>query len=414
MKTLVKNVLCLNDDGSLWNTNRIDVRIWDNKIIENGKELPAQEGEQIIFPVDGYLFRGLTDLRCFSGDFGYESAETIQSLAGAAKAGGFVNLGIHGYKEKAIQGIEDVFLLKEKGLKEGVNVLPYAAVSKDHKGEKFVELLDLFSHGAVGFSDGQTPIHNSDLLLKALQYSNSFGGVVNTISQDKYLSMFGLMAEGLTSTKLGLKGIPSVAETSYLQRAIEILRYAGGKLHISLISRAESLPIIRAAKMEGLQVSCDIGIGHLLFTENDLTSYDTNFKSNPPFGDIENQKGLLEGLKEGIIDFVVSNHYPVVIEEKEVEFDYALDGQIMLQQGLAMLMNKYSDLGLGFWVDKLSQKPKRLLNLIGGSLKENESDTFVVYDAAHTNVLTEKSSLSKSFNFPLWGEVVKGKVIAFI
>jgi dihydroorotase len=277
-------------------------------------------------------------------------------------------------------------------------------------------MMDLHYSGAVGFSDGKSPIQSSDILLKTLQYLQPLGTLLVNKSEDKYLSMFGQMHEGITSTILGLKGIPSAAEEIMIMRDLKLLEYSGIKsnkplLHFSTISTEESVNLIREAKKKGLPISCDIAAHQLAFTDESLLDFDTDLKVFPPFrstGDIE---ALKVGLKDGTIDMIVSDHNPLDAEHKNVEFDIA-DFGVIGTQTLFSVVNTYSDLDLETIIDKIATNPRKLFDLESLSIESGKVANLTVFQTDEEFEFLEVSIKSASKNSPFKGKVLKGKALA--
>jgi dihydroorotase len=290
------------------------------------------------------------------------------------------------------------------------------AVTKNTEGKDFTDMMDLHYSGAVGFSDGKNPIQSSDILLKTLQYLQPLGAILVNKSEDKYLSMFGQMHEGITSTMLGLKGIPSAAEELMIMRDLKLLEYSGimadkPLLHFSTISTEESVNLIRAAKKKGLPVSCDIAAHQLAFTDETLLDFDTNLKVFPPFRGKSDILALIEGLKDGTIDMIVSDHNPLDAEHKNVEFDVADFGVLGIQT-LFSVINTYSDLSLELIVEKIATNPRKLFGLEDTQIAVGQAANLTVFEAEKVFVVDEKEIKSASKNSPFVGIELRGGAVA--
>jgi dihydroorotase len=277
-------------------------------------------------------------------------------------------------------------------------------------------MMDLHYNGAVGFSDGKNSIQSSDILLKTLQYLEPLGTILVNKSEDKYLSMFGQMHEGITSTMLGLKGIPSAAEEIMIMRDLKLLEYSGIKpdkplLHFSTISTEESVNLIREAKKKGLPVSCDIAAHQLAFTDETLLDFDTNLKVFPPFRSKSDIAALIEGLKDGTIDMIVSDHNPLDAEHKNVEFDVADFGVLGIQT-LFSVINTYSELSLELIVEKIATNPRKLFGLEAVKIEVGQPANLTVFESENFSVFEENEIKSASKNSPFVGKKLKGKAVA--
>lgn len=386
-----------------------------NLLIEDGmiKRITDQDvkADKIVSGDNLLVSAGWVDMNACMGDPGLEHKEDIESFVAAASAGGYTELLCLPNTKPVIQTKDIVTYIKSRSEKLLAEIHPIAALTLNNKGEELSEMIDLHSAGAIAFSDGVNPIWHSDILLKSLQYTQKFNGLVIQRPEDKQLSAFGQMNEGKVSTQLGLKGIPAISEEIVVMRDLKILEYTGGKLHFSLISTTGSLNLIKEAKKKGLQVTCDIAGYMLALDDSNLASFDTNYKVNPPLRDKKQVEAFRKAVKEGLIDVVVSGHQPHEIESKELEFDHADFGIIGLQNTFA-LANTFTDLSNLDLVNRLSYKPREILNLPVPKIKEGEKANLTVFDRTSDFVLERKNILSKSKNTPFVGIKMKGKVVA--
>jgi dihydroorotase len=294
-----------------------------------------------------------------------------------------------------------------------VEVLPIANVTIDAKGTELTEMIDLTHAGAVAFCDGKNPVWHAGVIVKALQYLQPLDGLLIQNPEDTSLTKYGQMNEGRTSTLLGLKGIPKVAEEMTVQRDIELLKYAGGKIHFSRISSARSIEIIRAARKKGFNVTCDVTALHLAFDDSVMTSFDTNLKVNPPLRNKEDIDALIKGLLDGTIDAIVSDHTPWDEEAKKLEFDQAAFGAISLETAFAVI-NTYAGkkLELATIIEKITSSPRQILNLAPLTIEVGAPANLTLFDPTKEWVYEEKDIKSKSKNSPFIGKKLKGKAIA--
>lgn len=347
--------------------------------------------------------RGWIDLRCASGDPGEEYRESLVSLGKTLTASGFAKAVLMPNTKPAIQSKNELQYLRSKTQTWVTDLLVQAAATKDCKGEDFTDILDLQSEGATVFGDGTHPIDNPDRLLKILQYLQKFDGILFDQSYDPLLAMFGQMHEGITSTLLGMKGIPNLAEEVAVHRNLEILKYAGGRLHIQTVSTKGAVESIRKAKKLGLNVTADVSLYQLLFSDEDLGEFDTNVKVVPPFRGEEDREALVKGLKDGTIDAIVSNHQPQDFDAKQLEFDLAAFGMIGLQTFLPGLNMLSEELGWPLLVGKITEGPAKVLGL------SNTLDSLTVFDPEESWTYDAKSNLSLSANSPWMGKTLQGK-----
>jgi dihydroorotase len=313
-----------------------------------------------------------------------------------------------------IQSKNDISYVMAKAYRSLPDVFPYGSVTRDNKGEEITEMIDQHTAGAVAFTDGEKPIWNTDIMLKALLYVEKFKGLIINIPQEKWLNLLGHMHEGHTSTILGTKGMPSISEEIMIERDLRILNYAGGKIHFSNISTAEAVKLIRKAKRNGLDVTCDIAAHQVAFNEADLIDFDTNLKVNPPFRGIKDINGLIKGLEDGTIDVIVSSHSPQDVESKVLEFDHADFGITGLQTVYPIMVDKFGGNGWDVFLDKISINPRKRLGLAIPEIEIGAEANLTVFDPTVVWDFDESSNRSKSLNSPFLGKKLKGKVIAVI
>ncbi len=406
MKVLIKGAK-IADRNSPHHGKKANVLVERGKIRINPSKEVAVDTE--IDARGMYLTPGWCDMRCWMADPGFEHKEDLASGLDAAAAGGFTAVALLPNNAPVTQSKNDINYLR-KTSHPIVSVYPYGAVTCETKGEELTEMIDLHAAGAVGFTDGLQPIWHSDILMKCLQYLQKFNGLLINKAEDKYLTQFGTMHEGKQSTMLGMKGIPGLAEELMIIRDLELLRYAGGRLHFTTISSAKSVALIRAAQKEGLQVTCDMAAYQTGFLDEDLVSFDTNLKVQPPFRSNADRRALLRGLRDDVIDVIVSNHIPQDIESKKLEFDLAEFGVISLQTVAANITALSDEIDMELLLDKVSIRPREILGIEVPVIREGESADLTLFDPKAKWKLDKKTNLSKSENSPFWEKPLKGKV----
>lgn len=352
-----------------------------------------------------FASKGWTDLRCMSGEPGEEYRESLESLGDLLAASGFTKAVLMPNSRPAIQTKNEIQFVKSKAKHWLSDLVIQAAATIDCIGEDFTDILDLHHEGAFVFGDGTHPISNPDRLLKILQYLQKFDGLLFDQTYDPYLALFGQMNEGITSTRLGMKGIPNLSEEIAVHRNLEILRYAGGRLHLQTISTKGAVEKIREAKKDGLKVTADVSLYQLLFSDGDMTTFDTNLKVMPPFRGKEDRKALIKGLKDGTIDAIVSNHQPQDFDSKFMEFDLAAFGMSGLQTFLPGMAKLASELTWPLLIAKITEGPTKVLGF-DTSKKEN----MTIFDPEENWVFDQKSNKSLSANMPWFNSELKGKV----
>ncbi|WP_458332014.1 dihydroorotase [Peijinzhouia sedimentorum] len=411
MKILLKNVSIL-DPRSIHNSLKKNILI-ENGVIKSISD-DILSADKLVDAGGGFVSPGWFDMQAHFADPGFEHKEDLESGANAAAAGGFTGVAILPNTKPVIQSKNAVTSVSKGNPHRLVQIFPIAAVSLETEGEDLTEMLDLSNAGAVAFSDGLKPVWHPDILLKSLQYLQPINGLLINRPEDKLLSRFGTMHEGLVSTHLGLKGIPSLAEELMVARDIEILRYTNGRIHFSNISCEGSVQRIKEAKAEGMQITCDVAAHQLLFTDEDVADFDTNHKVNPPLRSKRDREALIEGLKDGTIDVIVSSHQPQDVESKNLEFDLAENGIIALQTVYPILNSLKDQLSIELLIDKLALAPRKLLGLEVPTITEGAEANLSIFHPDTNWTFDKNNNFSKSENSPFFGKELKGKVIGVI
>ncbi len=348
--------------------------------------------------------KGWIDLKCFSGEPGLEYRETMDSLGNALMQGGMTQAVILPNTSPAIQSTNEVAYVQAKSSKLFPSIHIQAAVTREMLGEDLTEMLDLNHHGVRIFGEGLVPLSHSDRMMKAMMYLQKFDGMLFDHSYDPLIALFGHMHEGIVSTHMGVKGIPDIAEEVAVQKNIEILGYTGGRIHFQTISTIGAVEQIRKAKAEGLKVTADVSIYQLVFMDEALQDFETSLKVLPPFRESRQRNALIEGLKDGTIDALVSNHIPYDMDAKNMEFDLAPFGMAGLQTMIPVLVQLERELGYPLLISKLTSGPDRVLG------RNNDSwNSLTVFDPNEEWWFDEKSNASLSKNSPYWGRKMKGK-----
>ena len=389
-------------------------------LVENGiltriaDDMAAQADATIIEQPGLHVSPGWVDMRVSVPDPGYEFRETLHSVRGAAAAGGFTGIAVLPNKNPAVQTKESVGYMTNGNQSHAVQLHSIAAVTLGTHGKDMTDMIDLHHAGAVAFSDGHAPLQNPDMVLKVLQYLQPFGGLFISRPEDTLLSQFGTMHEGLAATMLGMKGIPAMAESMMVMRDLRLLAYTGGKIHFSCLSSAESVELIRQAKKQGLQVTCDMAAHQIAFTDNDLMGFDTHLKTNPPFRSQADIDALWMGLADGTIDAIVSDHHPLDAEVKNLEFDLADFGLIGLETAFAVVCTHNKTLPPDKIVSFFSTKPRQILGLPDLKIAESQPANLTLFNPETEWVFDETHIRSKSRNTPFIGRKLKGKVIGIV
>jgi dihydroorotase len=352
-----------------------------------------------------HISQGWFDPSVSFGEPGYEERETIENGLKTAALSGFANVAINTNTNPVTDTKSTVQFLKSKAYKNAVTLYPIGALSVGSKGEDLAEMYDMQNEGAVAFYDYKVPISNANLLKIALQYAQNFNGLVQSFPLNATISPKGMVHEHVNSTKLGLKGIPSLAEELQITRDLYILEYTGGRLHIPTISTKKSVELIKEAKKKGLNVTCSVAINNIMLTDEALETFDANFKLQPPLRTKEDVNALLKGLKEGTIDGVTSDHNPIDIEHKNTEFDHAFYGSIGLESCFGALNKK-----VGFEnAIVLLTGLKNEFSIKNSPISEDAIANLTLFNPEGDWTFSEEHITSTSKNAALLGKKLKGK-----
>ncbi len=396
---------------------RLDFTIVNGKIDKIGGEKPESFQGEIIDISGNLVVPGLMDMHVHLREPGREDEETVESGCAAAMAGGITAVCAMPNTEPPCDKQEVVRFLKKQAESQLVEVFPIAAVTKKRAGVEITEMAELIRAGAVAFSDDGSPVANSAVMRRALEYSSMYQVPIIDHCEDPYLFAGGQMNESVMSTRLGLAGIPNAAEEIMIARDISLLRLSGGHVHIAHISTAGGVELVRRAKAEGLPMTCEVAPHHLAFTDESLRTFDTNLKMNPPLRTANDVAALQEGLRDGTIDVIASDHAPHSIEEKDVEFMAAPFGIIGLETMLGVTMSKVVEPGILTLEEalvKMSLAPRRILHLSIPRFKEGESANLTIFAANKSWHVEIDKFKSLSRNTPFGGWKLTGKVFAVV
>ncbi|MCU0368642.1 MAG: dihydroorotase [Cyclobacteriaceae bacterium] len=409
MKILIKSAQLLSPQSSFHKKVK-NVLINNGRIEEIGDK--NYSSDKVIDAEGMILSAGWFDLGASVGDPGHEQREELSSLAKAAAAGGFTEVAVLPNTVPVIQSKNEVAYITSNNENRLVQIHALAAVTRNCKGEELTEMIDLHEAGAVAFTDGLKPVWHTDIFLKSLQYLQKFDGLLIDHPEDIWLNLFGQMHEGPNSTMLGLKGLPRIAEEVAISKNLELLGYAGGRLHFARLSTAKAIDKVRSARKKGLNISCDIAVYQALLNDELLADFDTNYKVNPPLREKSDQEALIKGLRDGTIDVLVSNHVPLDDESKFLEFDMADFGIINLQTFASQIATLAKQVEMDLLIEKITDAPRRLLNLPPVVIEAGEKANLTLFDPNFTWNFTAEQNLSKSRNSPWIGSTLTGKAVA--
>ena len=400
MRWIIKSATIVDPTGPL-NGKKRDLLI-ENGIVQDIKsKISETKGASIIDASGLFLSLGWLDLGARFCDPGDELKEDLTTGLDAAASGGFTEVVVFPSTSPPVDQKASVEYLSRSSEVHAVKVLPAGCISQKRKGKQLAEMVDMHLAGAVAFTD-DIPIDNADLMNKALEYSKSFNGLIFSIPYNSELAEDGQMHEGIISTQLGLKGIPTISENMRIARDLELLRYTNGKMHIFGVSSLRSIELIKKAKKEGLSLTASVAAHQLAYSDEDLLNFDSNLKVQPPFRSKKDQQGLIKALKEGIIDAVHSDHNPQQIEDKKREFEYAKEGISSIQTCFSFLLNSVSkQLDPEQIVEVLSHRPRMVLGKEATPIAKDMKANFTLFATEQSTLFNSENWRSKSKNNPL-------------
>ncbi len=404
MNLLLKSVVII-DSSSAHHLKKRDVLITDGCFEKIAIKIENPDNRKVIKQKNLYISQGWFESSASFGEPGYEERETLLNGLQTAALSGFTTVAVNANTQPVTNTKADINYLKEMASNHAVTLLPIGALTQQGDGTNLAELYDMNTAGAVAFYDYQKPINNPNLLKIALQYVQHFNGLIIAFCNQSEIAQNGMVNEEVSSTRLGLKGIPALAEALHVNRNLYLLEYTGGKLHLPTLSTQQSIALIQQAKLNGLDVSCSVSINNLLLTDDALDSFNTNLKLLPPLRTSLESKALKQALIDGIIDGVTSDHNPIDIEHKNIEFDYAMFGSIGLESCFGALRCLFN-------IEETITFLTRLLSRFGvkqSSIKEGQMVNITLFDPDITWTMEEKHILSKSKNAALLGKQLIGK-----
>ena len=395
----------------------MDIHIVDGVIFQLGPNISAPSA-QVIDLQGKIIAPGFIDMHVHLREPGFEHKETIATGVAAAAAGGFTAVCCMPNTNPVIDDESVVQYIQAKArvaLGGIVDVFPIGAVSLGRKGEQLAPLAEMAQAGVVAFSDDGDPVHNSELMRRALEYGSMFQRPIIQHAQDPHLTKGGVMHEGYVSTELGLPGMPGIAEDGIVARDILIAEFTKGRYHVAHVSTAQTVELVRAARRKGLAVSCEATPHHFTLTDDAVRSYDTNTKMNPPLRTAEDREAIIHGLHDGTIEVIACDHAPHSFDEKEVEFQTAPFGIVGLETAIGLSITELvgkNVLSLFQLVEKFSMNPRRILGLPAIRIAEGESANLTIFDPSAEWIVDPTQFKSRSRNTPFGGTKLTGKPIA--
>lgn len=422
MKILIKNGHII--DAKTGRNGVADIMIENGKILEIGSGLEEAAGGDVIDASGKYVLPGLVDAHCHLREPGLEYKEDIESGTRSAAVGGFTSIACMPNTNPVTDNQSVVKYIQSKAKSDGVvNVYPIGAITKGQKGEELAEIGELKFAGAVAVSDDGRPVKSSSLMKKALQYASMFDITVISHCEDMELADEGMMNEGYQSTIMGLKGIPSAAEEIMVSRELILAEYTKTPVHIAHVSTELSVDLIRNAKRRGVRVTAETCPHYFSLTEEACAGFNTLAKVNPPLRTARDVEAVIEGLKDGTLDIIATDHAPHHVDEKNVEFAIAANGMVGFETALPLVVTylvKPGHLTMEQVVEKMCVNPSRILGLNKGTLDVGRTADLIIVDVNEKFTVDIEKFKSKGKNSPfhgfnLWGAVyytiVDGKVV---
>ncbi len=405
MKILLKNATIIDSSNSL-HCKSVSILIENGFITKIEKNINTK-ADVLIDNKNMHVSRGWWDPSVSFGEPGYEERETLENGLTTAAKSGFTSIGLNPDLNPVTDNHGAVNFLINKCKGHTTSIYPNGCLTESSLGKQMASLNDMKEAGAIIFGDHKSSIENPDLLKIALEYSQSFNGIISSYPLDERISLDGIMNEGATSTKLGLKGYGTYAESTRVFRDIKILEYTGGRLHFPLITTKDSVNLIENAKKMGLNVTCSTSLPHLLFTDNELENFDSKFKFFPPLRTIEDRSALRQGLLSGTIDCVTAMHEPKNIEIKDLDFYSAADGSIALESFFPILNTIFP-------MEKTIQfltRGKSIFEVSDSKIEIGSYANITMFNPDVKRVFNEKNILSTSKNCSYINIEIKGEVI---
>jgi len=410
MTILLKSAIII-DNSSPFHLQKKDLLIKNGIITKIASSIKNDDSIKEIKLKNLHISQGWFDTSVCFGEPGFEERETIENGLNTAAKSGFTAVAVNPNTYPVADNKSAIEYIKNKANGFATSLYPIGNLTKKAESKDIAELFDMQNSGAIAFGDYNKPINNPNLLKIGLLYAQNFDGLILSFPQDIGIASNGLVNEEKISTKLGLKGIPAMAEELQIVRDLFILEYTGGKLHIPTISTQKSVKLIKEAKKKGLNVTCSVAAHHLVLTDDELTKFDSNTKVLPPLRTLKDTKALIKGLNEGVIDMITSDHNPIDIEHKKVEYQNAKFGTIGLES-LFGTLNKI--LKTETLITCLTTNPRNRFNIENTSINEGEKANLTLFNPDFEYTFTENNIYATSKNSVFLDKKLNGKVYGII
>ena len=412
MKILIKQAKII-DSSSKHNGKVCDILINNNRIEKISKKIQIDSNTKIYKNTNLHISQGWLDMHVNFGQPGYEQRETIENGLNVAAKGGFTDVLLMPNTTPSIDNSSMIDFLKSFSNKHIVNIHVAGNLTKSQEGKNIVEIHDMTKNGCIAFTDDKKSIQSNELMKIALLYMKNSTSLLMNFPNDSKIQKNGVINEGKISTSLGLKGIPSIAEEMMLDRDISLCQYTSGRIHESYISTEKSVEKIKNAKASGLNITADVALHNIFLTDDSVNNFDTRFKVLPPLRTKKDNKAIIKGLKNNIIDVITSDHNPFEVETKKIEFDNAEFGIIGLETAFGLIYkNLEKHLSINEIIEKISNNPRKILGLNNNSIEEGNKANLTIFNTEIEWTVSEDEIISKSKNSPFIGEKLKGKALA--
>ena len=408
MSILIKSATIVDSKSNL-NFKKKDILIRDGVIIDIADNINSNAKQTLKYK-NLHISRGFIDTSVSFGEPGFEERENISNGLLTAASSGFTSVLLNPDSNPLVDNHSAVQFLKKKSSETTTNIYPVANLTVNSNGKDLASLYDMKLAGAIAYGDYKKSIVDSSILRIALEYTKTFGGRVISFCQDDFLSKEGVLNESIVSTKLGLRGIPDISESINIFRDIEILGYTGGKIHIPYVSTKKGVDLIRDAKKRKLDITASASLPHIIYTDNDIPDFNTNFKIIPPLRSEDDLISLKKGLIDGTIDYITSMHEPQHIDNKKVVFDHASPGSIALESVFGLMCNNFT---LEKTIDILTRK-KSVFEIEDHLIKVGSKADLTLFNPDKNYEFSQDHILSTSKNCMFIGKKLKGIIYGSI
>ena len=413
MNILIKSAKII-DPNSKHHKKIMDLFIKNGKIEKIAKSI--KNGTKNIYRAKNlHVSPGWFDLHANFGEPGYEQRETLETGSNAALKGGFTGIMLMPNNKPSIDNKSMIKFIRNANRENIIDLIPAGNIKRKGEGNQIVEMHDMHRAGCKAFTDDKKSISRNEVLKIAMLYSKDFDTIIMNYPNDKSIANNGLMHEGRTSTMLGMKGVPALAEEMMVDRDLNLCEYTNSRLHLSYISTKNSVKKIKDAKAKGLKVTADVALHNLFLIDEAVNNFDTRYKLMPPLRTKKDNTSLIKGLKDGTIDIISTDHSPITDEYKKTDFDSAANGIIGLETAFGLLgKHILSQIDLSILIEKIAINPRKILKMKEIVIKEDEKANITLFNPDLEWVFTANDIKSKSNNTPFIGEQLKGKALAVI